>query len=231
MAREIVIWCDACLNEDVRTPAVEHSAGLDIALVKPVATQTVALCTDHTDQLLKPLAAILEEFGSPIEVEASPPPTGRRKVSTTGRQDPEMMASQNANGTRKGKPPASGVRGSDCLWCDLSYTSGSGGGFQRHLKVVHGFEGFHEAFGGPCPVCGEGPYTQMLAHVSKSHPEMGFTSAVQPFMWARDNGDPHGIYAATLARKGSLDPDQAWEETRARERISNKEGKGGKGGK
>lgn len=221
MAREIVVWCDLCLAQDIRTAAIEHTVGLALGMVQPVASKTLAMCGPHTDEILKPLADALEEFGAEIEMDTAP-----RKRTSSGKSLPaqggttherqerlRMMAEQ--TGTRKGRPPANG-RPNQCLWCSLAYST-SASGFGRHLRVAHGYDGLREAFGGVCPICGKGQYEQMMSHVNKSHPEFGFVAIAEPFIWARDNGDPHGVYAAKLVQKPSLDPEEEFEKTRKKE--------------
>lgn len=217
MAREIVIWCDPCMADDVRTPAVEHSIGITIGVTKAVQTMTVACCPDHTDALLKPLAALIEEHGSPIDPTQVAVPSESASIlkSASGRQVPGALTSPGMR--RKGRAPA-GNRGNQCLWCDLTYAGKSASGFARHLRVAHGIDGLSEAFSGRCPVCGDGPYSTMGSHIAKSHADMGFEASTDPFLWARDHGDPHGVYAEKLALEGSLDPEAAWEDTRKRER-------------
>jgi hypothetical protein len=228
MAREIVIWCDPCMEEDVRTAGRESAVGVTMGAAKPGAWKTVAMCENHEDQYLKALVHLLDEFGVNLEVASARTPKGaapagaRLRASTVGPRSEQLILGYQQTGARHGRAPASGKRDAECLWCPLTY-SGDGSGFGRHLKVVHGFDGLREAFGGKCPVCGEGPFELMLSHVKKSHPEYGFEYISQPFTWARDNGDPHGVYAEKMEQVGSLDKDQAWEELRERERIINKE--------
>jgi hypothetical protein len=201
VAREFVVWCDPCMGEDQRTPGKEITIAID---GKPA--RIAAYCPHHEDQIIKPLAAILEEFGETVEAMT----TGK-----SGRGGPRSPEALGRNGVRHGKPPGRG-RPNQCLWCDLSYSS-DGGGFGRHLKVAHGFAGFVEAFGGTCPVCGDGEFEAMMAHIKRSHADMNFVAIAEPFIWARDHGDPHGVYAYKRQQQGSLDPKEAWEKTRAAE--------------
>lgn len=219
MAKEIVTWCDACMAED------QHSPGHTVVIAVDGKPQSVDLCTSHDDQLVKPLRVLMEEFGAPVELPAQSRPKTGAKVSpgTAGNQHERNVLMHQQTGVRKGKPPA-GDRSNQCLWCPLTYSGSASSGFGRHLRVVHGFDGLREAFGGICPVCGEGPYEMMGAHVQRSHKDMGFESASAPYTWARDNGDPHGVYAAKLVQPPSLDPKEEWERTRRQERITN-EGK------
>lgn len=207
MAREIVLLCDPCLGQDIRTEGQEWTLGVREGVTGEVKPKVLALCTDHLDQLVKPVAALLDEFGENPEGIARP--RGRQ-----GKIEAATLAMQ----TRKGRPPANGREDhlNQCLWCELTY-SGNAGGFGRHLRVVHGYAGLTEAFGGLCPVCGEGPFQQMMSHMNKAHAEMGFKVLSQPFTWARDNGDPHGVYAAKLTQEPSLNPEEEWQKTRQAE--------------
>lgn len=193
MAREIVVWCDPCMGQEMRTAGVEITVAIQTD--KP---KMLAMCQEHLDSLVKPLASILEEFGASIPDDTAKGRSGRQSLSDL------------AAGKRHGREPSS--RPNQCLWCDLTYSQS--GGFARHLKVAHGFTGLTEAFSGPCPVCGEGPYDLLGSHVSRAHPDLP-THTTAPFEWARDNGDPFGVYAETAARQGSLDPDDAFAEVRA----------------
>lgn len=224
MAREIVIWCDRCWGKDKRTPALEHSLGILLNTVRAVPTKTIALCDDCVAELgILALAELLEEEGMPLE---APAPKAAKKAAAAGstRVAAQVKGAPNteqtlllfeSGGTRKGKPPR-GPRGNECLWCPLTY-SNDGGGFGRHLKVAHGFAGIVEAYGGPCPVCGNGPYELMSNHCKRSHPEYGFQTVSDPYIWARDNGDPHGAYAAKLEQVGSLDPKEEFNKLRDKE--------------
>ena len=220
MAREIVIWCDPCMAEDVRTPGRESAIGIVIGAVKPGAWKSVAMCERHEDERLKELAHWLDEFGVPLEA-ATPKGAGssgkRIVASPSGPRHEQLAITFEQTGTRHGRAPADGSRDVACPWCPLTYAR-DGSGFGRHLRVAHGFDGVAEAFGGPCPVCGEGPYQQIGNHCRRSHPELGFQFVTQAFEWARDNGDPHVVYAELLERKGSLDPAEEWERLRGKER-------------
>lgn len=217
MPSQIIQWCDPCYAEDVKTEG--EPVAISFGINSP--TVTILLCAQHVEELIKPVAELVSEYGEPVD--ATPTPRGsaggRITVGQSGRRDPAFLTKTR---TRQGRQPVGG-RANDCLWCELSYAGGSTSGFARHLRVAHGFANLTEAFGGPCPICGEGPYELMSAHVKRKHSEFGFEAVAQPFIWARDNGDPHGVYAAKLQQKPSLDPEEAWEQARATERVQNKE--------
>lgn len=216
MAREVIlkVWCDPCSAEGVQSEAEEHTVGLLLGSVGPVQPKVLAMCPEHRKALADDLAAMVAEYGQEVDMPTQKAPAKKKGASSD--QD-RLMVSARA-GIRHGKPP-SGPRLNECLWCELTY-AGDGGGFHRHLKVIHGFTGFTEAFGGLCPVCGQGPYDLMNSHVRKSHPELDFVGVSEPFTWARDNGDPHGQYAERLARTGSMNPEEAKASVRKREKIA-----------
>jgi hypothetical protein len=195
-------WCDRCGKKGTRTPG-DTTPPVAIGSGAP---QTLDLCEPCKEQLLGEIAALLEEFG-----------VGLGDDDEKGRQDVAALAKHQK---RRGRAPVGDTQ--DCLWCELTYSI-KAGGFARHLRVAHGFDGTKEAFGGPCPICGEGPYELMLSHTQKTHPEFGFTGVAQPFMWARDNGDPYGVHAAKLEQKGSLDPNEEWNRVREIERAEARE--------
>ena len=189
MAREIVTWCDPCMGHEERTPGEE----VTITLGSP-SPRVLALCGPHRDEYVKPLAALLEEFGAPVEGAA--PKGSKRVVPATGGPEKTLL-DFTQTGTRKGKKPE-GDRGSQCLWCPLAY-AGDGSGLANHLHTAHGLpRSLKQVFGnGACPVCGK--FTQLLgAHLSRVHPE--FTSMTAAYLWAKENGDPYGRYAEVLSR-------------------------------
>lgn len=81
----------------------------------------------------------------------------------------------------------------DCLWCDTNTTWGAWGG---HLREVHGFSGIKEALGNQCPACGE-KLAGLSVHITRGHDE--FAMVTDAFFWARDNGDPYGVWAKVTA--------------------------------
>jgi hypothetical protein len=59
---------------------------------------------------------------------------------------------------------------------------------------LHGFKGVAEALGDVCPMCGKADIQMLGGHAVRAHAEDGMKTATQLFIWARDNGDPFGIY-------------------------------------
>jgi hypothetical protein len=92
------------------------------------------------------------------------------------------------------KPTEAGDGRAMCIWCWKSYSVSTS--LRAHLREDHGFKDVAEAFGPKCPVC---PMMakRLGSHVTKSHPEFAHISAA--FVWAKENGDPQGAFAARLA--------------------------------
>lgn len=73
MAREIVTWCDVCIDEGgERQPA--ESVQLAIGRT---AAQLLDLCDKHEQQLVTPLAHVLDKFGRKLD-DTLPPPIAKR---------------------------------------------------------------------------------------------------------------------------------------------------------
>lgn len=198
MAKEIVVWCDPCLDADQRTPSREVKIGLH------GRWRTLDLCEQHEKELLTPLEQMVEAHGATVDVPHKAVPrsaTTRVKArgnKETGPQPEATLIQFEQMGTRLGRDPVNG-RVWQCLWCPLDYASTSG--FSRHLRTAHDLsEYLSEVFVGLCPVCGKGDVEVMGSHIKKSHDDMGFRSLVDAYVWARDHGDPHGSYAAILAK-------------------------------
>lgn len=155
-------------------------------------TVTVDLCDACVEEFISPLAHLLEEYGVV----------------------PERQTAQARRGPLRGEP-----KGAKCIWCSLDFAATTSSGFMRHIKVVHGYANAQDAFGTNCAICGQGQLFMMMAHVKRQHPEYGFTHTAQVIDWAKHNGDPHGVYERTLHRQPSLDPVQAREAVRAKERA------------
>jgi hypothetical protein len=181
MAREIVTWCDPCIGTDQRTPGRE--VAITLGTGKP---RVIAVCDAHEAEYVKPLEALLSEFGSPVD--GSP-------KGIAGSDAPRHLLDFQISGTRKGRTPE-GERTSQCLWCPLTFAS-DGSGLLGHIEKVHGLpRSLKDAFGPACPVCGNA-YELLGSHVKKSH---GCESITDAFLMARENGDPHGVYETVLAR-------------------------------
>ena len=217
MAKDIVVtvWCDRHMGIEERVEGKELPP-----MTIDGKTKTLDLCDACTKEFVTPLAQLLDEFGATPEYQQPPVrhrgPGHKRGGMGVGRQ--QQIAGQ----ARRGRKPqiAIGDHGAPCIWCGLDFSAHSGSGYMRHIKVQHGYANAVEAFGTTCPICGAADLRMMMSHVHRNHSELGFTHTAQAVDWAHHHGDPHGVYAACLSRKPSLDPGEAWETTRARERTT-----------
>jgi hypothetical protein len=90
-----------------------------------------------------------------------------------------------------------------CLWCDGGYTTHEG--LNGHLTRQHNAPAPFKAvdvWGDVCPICGfSGEGKSVGNHIGQSHKYADYRMTVpRAFVWARDNGDPHGAYAALIQR-------------------------------
>lgn len=189
MAREIVTWCDPCMGRDERTPGREET------LMVGGKPRVLALCDADRDQYVKPLEALLEEFGAPAEAPGKRTTPTRIAAGNPGAEATLQMFT--LTGTRKGRKPEGG-RTAECMFCPLNYSGDAG--LIRHLHKAHGLpDKLREVFAGPCPICGKA-YELVGAHIHKSHADLGLANIAQGYAWAKENGDPHGVFAALAAR-------------------------------
>jgi hypothetical protein len=197
MAQEIRvdIWCDGLklgvdgdfvVRHDPRVEAVTRSFALD---GKPA--KLVDLCDPCNGELtLDELREVLKQFG--VTSGAGKPGPGPAKVRAEG--PARLILANQVSGLRNGRERAEGGKTFVCLWCPLDYSSS---GWLSHVQKKHGFKGIKDAVGVTCPVCGQGPYETLSNHVSRAHDE--FLSITEAFHWAKDNGDPFGVYRARHA--------------------------------
>lgn len=184
MATEIKVlrWCDRCAAAEMRAEAEERAFGLNGKQYK------IDLCAACNEVVLAPLVDLVAELKlRPEKQEAA------ARVSATS---PEGIMAQSVNsGVRRGRPPASGEREHQCLWCPLNF--GGAASLTTHLQRVHGFADSTDAYGGQCPACGKTGFQMMGMHAARIHPET--PSASQLFSFAEEHGDPYGVVAARLA--------------------------------
>jgi hypothetical protein len=175
MAKEvnIKVWCDRHLSQEDRRVEGHELPPITIDGV----TKTLDLCKSCIKELVTPLSKVLVELGAKPEGEVV------RRVAGSGRK---RQVSD---------------RGAPCLWCDRDFSARISSGYMVHLKTAHGFASAQEAFGTVCPICGQEEVLMMMGHVSKHHSEHGFAHTSQAVAWARDHGDPFGVYAAAVNRK------------------------------
>ena len=191
-------WCDGLIQvkpvgsgfaprHDEATPGEERTYG-----VGGRRWLHVDLCDSCDDQMtLAELRAVLAEAGVPIEAGKSLGGRDRQSAGVRAGASPggvaAMVAKNAVTGRRQGRTPVNG-RSVQCLWCPLDYTTS---GFIGHVKS-HGFAGTKEALGHVCPACGADDFEMVSVHIHRNHPE--FASTTEAFIWARDNGDPFGVY-------------------------------------
>jgi hypothetical protein len=194
MAQELIIrsWCDNQAGEGTlladglahphgeRVPAEERIVGVDYPVWRKLD-----LCDPCNEQIprarLRELAA---EFGRPLEqVQKGKPAAGALAAIERFQK----------SGQRNGRKP-SGDRAIQCIWCPLPY---AGTGFLKHVRDAHGFKDQTDAWGRTCPVCGKEGIDMLGTHAGRKHADIG-THTSDLFVWARDNGDPFGVYAERL---------------------------------
>lgn len=184
MATEIVRWCDVHMGRD------EKVAGelVTVALGGRPA-KGLDLCPGCKDEVVKPLEALLDEFGSVLPATSSRGATGRRKAVPEGATP--LPVPVDPDGQAKAHP---------CLFCDSSFTTGEGA--FGHMMRTHGTpKAAGELIGTVCPVCGYDTNSGSPGvHIAQGHKDYGFPSVLSSLLWARDNGDPFGVYAGAIAK-------------------------------
>jgi len=187
-------WCDGIKlgapGEDwvVRHPPEAIEGSTRTYALDGGKPKNVDLCDPCDQELtLAELRVCLREFGQLAgSTKSKPGPKGNHA---------DTVAKFVATGQRNGRTPKDGKRREQCLWCPLHYT---GSGWGNHVQKEHGFEGLKDALGGQCPKCGEGGFETVSVHIQRTHARE-FDSISEAFLWARDNGDPHGVYARRRA--------------------------------
>jgi hypothetical protein len=70
---------------------------------------------------------------------------------------------------------------------------------RTHFQQTHGLSGsFEEAYGAFCPVCNE-HFDKIGHHIRQAHKDLNLPHYSHAFLWARDNGDPHGVLNKQIA--------------------------------
>ena len=180
MATEIVRWCDVHVSRDERVKGAEVRLSLGGHPAK-----SLDLCDACRDELIKPIEALLDEFGATVRGDA---PTGRGR--------PRKGAPEAATLPVAVVDPDARFR---CLFCPAVY--GTANGAYRHMRVDHGTpEGAQALLGTVCPVCGFEGEKSASVHIALGHKPYGFASVLDAYAWARDNGDPHGVWAEVAAK-------------------------------
>jgi hypothetical protein len=184
MATEIIRWCDVHMSRDERVTGTEVK--LSIGGNPP---KSLDLCPGCRDELIKPIEALLAEHGASVPLPAPKGHRGPRKAVPA----PALLPGVVPADADTDRPHA-------CLWCPATFTSQEG--LLGHMMRKHGTsDRAGDVWGKVCPVCGhESEGRSSGTHIGQAHRDYGFPSVSQAFMWARDNGDPHGVYAITYAK-------------------------------
>lgn len=173
-------WCDNHNGDE------SHQADERTYVVPGMPPRLGDTCDPCDDGMtLGQLRKFLAEFGRPV-------PTDKGKAKGNGAL--AAIERFKATGQRNGRTPA-GERLIQCIWCPLPF---AGSGFLQHAKDAHGFANQKDAWGRQCPVCGKNGIDMMGGHAIKSHADIDAKVASDLFVWARENGDPWGVYAARL---------------------------------
>lgn len=166
MVTEIVRWCSIHYARDEKVTAQ------GVALSVGGKPQILDVCPECFDEYVKPLKALLDEYGTPSEGQAP------KKVPAA------------ATGAVGGPQYRYG-----CLWCRKAYTTDTG--LMLHIRGEHNIQGKgREVWGTVCPVCGI-EHGILGMHTAKVHDGMTITQAL---MWARDNDDPHKVFAKVFGK-------------------------------
>lgn len=193
MAQEVRvdIWCDGLKLGGDGDFVVRHDPRVEAFTRPPIALdgkapKHVDLCDLCNSELtLDELREVLKQFGVV--------PAGKGPSSRPGQaaSSPAREVAHNAlNGARAGRDRGAGVKTFVCIWCPLDYSQS---GWLSHIQKKHGFSGIKEAVGHQCPVCGTDGFDTLSVHISRTHDE--FDSITDAFHWAKDNGDPYGVWA------------------------------------
>lgn len=149
MAKEIVAWCDVCLQDEVQTTASTHQLTLS------GKTHELDLCETHDKELLEPIRLLLAEAGQPVQKQ-SKSDDGRVACSICGKQlktrdtlskhvrrmhstDEQLAAVSRTIEAEE----AAGAKPYDCPDCDSSFETPQGRG--AHRSRAHGYRATDKA--------------------------------------------------------------------------------------
>ena len=165
-----IIRCDRCGGPDAQTYTELNSKG------KPVEIDLDRKCYVEFETLREQAAEIL----APIRELADEAGVRPEKATTT-----------------KSKPPSAQRAPRICLLCPE--TRDSDFGMRTHLQNEHGLTGkLTELYGTLCPLDGE-QFQLVGHHIRQDHREHDFPHYSHAFVWAQQNGDPHGVVAKQIA--------------------------------
>jgi len=154
MAKEIVAWCDACIEEDpdsrvpaTTTPPMQLGGG---------KARTMDLCERHTKELVQPLLDALESYG----VVPQPNPVGRPPRAVAKPAEGVGVGAHKRSRRRDGDGPAK-VKWGTLIWgpfeCKVKGCRGRGSSnldaFYQHLRARHGItpDEYEQKYGAPGP--------------------------------------------------------------------------------
>lgn len=173
---QVVATCDKCGGANADEYTEENSKG------KLVVLDLDKPCHDWREELrqkaeliLAPLVTLADEKGvTPDKAKAQTKPQTKPKAIT---------------------PPSERPGNRVCLVCPATRTSNTG--ILNHMQDAHGFpHSIPKIYGNVCPLDGE-IQDGLARHVGQLHKE--FAHITEAFVWAKENGDPHGIVAARIA--------------------------------
>lgn len=177
MATRIQTLCDVCMAQEIETPG---------QTVPMWGDRTLDLCPAHIDEYVKPLAVLLDEYGVKH--------TG--KAAARRQNAPRKAPASPAQETPAEQPaaPQDGPATQVCILCGADGLTR--GEYDSHLNAMHQTTAL-ALHGDVCPVCGESGKSGQ--HVNRAHgTSTGARNFSQALMWAAENGDPHGVYAARI---------------------------------
>jgi hypothetical protein len=125
VAKEIVTWCDPCLDIEMHNAGYEHEVSLDGQ--KPTV---IDMCEECAKAWLDPLRELLEKHGQPSLTRA--PATSRSRARSRSEEEGRVK----------------------CLYCPATYGNEQSGGMRQHLRSMHGVD-MKLLTHGRCPVCGD----------------------------------------------------------------------------
>jgi len=191
MAQEIVRLCDVCLADDVRA----NAQPLTVQLGGPA--RLLDLCDEHREQLIKPLAELLAEYGQPVPGQPTKRPY-RRSTMPSPTAETAARADQPAASAALPGELAQTDEKEVCPFCQSGYRSAEA--LRKHLDNHHNTRAIYAAAGGECPICGvarpaSGRYS-LRAHIAAEH---GLPTLSRAIDVARVGGDPFGVVARVLS--------------------------------
>jgi hypothetical protein len=162
MAREVVSWCDRCLERGEHTPAAEVRFGLD------GQWWSADLCLSDEAELFDAARKVIASYGTSVKTASAPLQDRVSVAKRAGKVDAswaptiapnpdelrrlENTLERSRQGKRSGRPPSRDLLAHQlpCPFCGLILRDGFNG---PHLRI-HGYSSLQKAFGASCPYCG-----------------------------------------------------------------------------